>query len=436
MTINIVNSNDPFTFAALGDELVVSGVLTNQNNLSAPTVVSNSLANTVTNNGVIAAFGGSNAMSFFGAGTVNNTGVVWGSIVSNRYLNVTNLGSITGAIVIQGSNGDTGSVITNRGTLGRVGGTDAIIVLGDTNDIVVNSGKIIGDVQLGQGNNMFDGRAGSILGTVYGGFGNDTYQMTKMYDIVDLGGTDTIIAQLGLTLAANFENLTMIGFGNFTGSGNTGNNVIIGNHGSNLLIGLGGADTLQGGKGQDVLNGGTGNDSLDGGAGNDRLLGGSGNDTLLGGDGNDRLAGDIGADVFDGGLGNDTLEGGNGADQLSGGDGADVLNGGAFGTDEMTGGTGADRFVFERLNDSLAILAADRIEDFEVGIDKIDLGAIVDLPLQFVGTGAFTVAAPSVRYEGLGVDTLVLIDTDGNGFANMQIYLTGVLTLTADDFLL
>ena len=436
MIIDISNANDPFNFASDGDELIVSGVLTNQNNLDASTIQSRGLANTVTNNGVIADFGASKAMIFAGVGTVRNNGAIWGDIVSFDHLNLTNLGTIAGAIIVQGSFSLTGSVITNRGTLSRVGGSEPIIVLGDMVDVVINSGKIIGNVDLGEGNNIYDGRGGSILGTVMGGMGDDTYQMTKMYGIADLGGTDTIIAQFGLTLAVGFENLTLLGYGNFTGSGNAGNNVIIGNHGSNTLNGLEGADRLQGGKGNDTLNGGTGNDSLDGGVGNDRLFAGTGNDNLLGGDGDDRLVGDIGADTLDGGLGKDTLEGGNGADLLSGGDGDDVLNGGAFGTDMMFGGAGADRFVFTRVNDSLAIIAADRIVDFEPGADKIDLSAIVDLPLNFVGTGAFTAGAPSVRYTHLDADTLVLVDTDGNGVANMQIYLTGTLTLAGDSFVL
>ncbi|MEL7183939.1 MAG: DUF4214 domain-containing protein, partial [Pseudomonadota bacterium] len=67
-----------------------------------------------------------------------------------------------------------------------------------------------------------------------------------------------------------------------------------------------------------------------------------------------------------GGLANDTLTGGTGNDQLRGGAGDDVLIDGA-GQDDLEGGEGADVFVL--VQDG----ANDRIVDFELGVDRLDL---------------------------------------------------------------
>jgi hypothetical protein len=76
--------------------------------------------------------------------------------------------------------------------------------------------------------------------------------------------------------------------------------------------------------------------------------------------GNDKLIGSAGADSINGQGGNDTVEGGYGDDRLAGGAGADVLRGGA----------GADVFVF-RAGEG----ANDRVEDFVVGVDRIEAHA-------------------------------------------------------------
>ena len=80
--------------------------------------------------------------------------------------------------------------------------------------------------------------------------------------------------------AANVENLTYTGDGNFTGSGNSASNVLTGGPGSDTLFGQGGDDVLYGNGGNDALFGGSGNDVLFGGTGNNRFDGGTGNDVL------------------------------------------------------------------------------------------------------------------------------------------------------------
>ena len=74
----------------------------------------------------------------------------------------------------------------------------------------------------------------------------------------------------------------------------------------------------------------------------------------------DKLIGTSGADSIRGLGGDDTVEGGFGDDRLDGGAGADVLRGGA----------GRDTFVFRAREG-----ANDRVEDFQVGVDRLELHA-------------------------------------------------------------
>ena len=163
-----------------------------------------------------------------------------------------------------------------------------------------------------------------------------------------------------------------------------GDNVQSGLGGNDLIWGYGGADTLNGNDGNDRLDGGSGNDIVNGGKGDDNLFGGIGDDTINGGGGNDTVKASFGSDLVDGGSGNDTIFGGYNNDRLLGGTGNDklfgeanddVLHGGAgidiiaggTGNDNLTGGLGSDKFIFAAGD------AEDWIEDFENGIDKIDL---------------------------------------------------------------
>lgn len=174
--------------------------------------------------------------------------------------------------------------------------------------------------------------------------------------------------------------------------GGAGNDTIYGQDGDDKLYGDSGNDTLLGGIGNDEIHGGSGIDNLIGEEGydlmfgddgDDILLGGEGNDDLHGGNGNDTLRGDSGYDLIQGGAGNDTLEGGSGNDVLKGDDGNDTLKGeegndnisGGLGIDILAGGVGEDSFDFSSLEDS-SINASDYVEDFEQGLDKINLSEI------------------------------------------------------------
>jgi len=82
-------------------------------------------------------------------------------------------------------------------------------------------------------------------------------------------------------------------------------------------------------------------------------------ENALGGAGDDELIGNAADNQLSGGSGNDSLIGGGGSDRLIGG----------AGDDELTGGEGGDIYVMD------FGAGHDRILDFEVGADRIELGA-------------------------------------------------------------
>ncbi|MDQ0471668.1 Ca2+-binding RTX toxin-like protein [Labrys wisconsinensis] len=284
--------------------------------------------------------------------------------------------------------------------------------------------------------------------------------------------------------------------------GNNADNTLSGSYGNDVLRGHGGNDVLIGGDGTDTLSGGSGDDILYGGAdpfggAGDTMMGDSGNDVLNvtgspvlvdGGTGTDTLnvrtsatfaAGSVlgierinvaagahadfsamdvdltvqtfssaatsatvdggsGVDRLYGNVGVDILNGGAGRDGLSGFAGNDVLNGG-LGADTLTGGAGADQFVF---NAPLVAANADRIQDFEVGTDKLVLdhtvftglaaGSLADS--QFVvGTHA-TSAHATVLYDASSGQLFYDPDGTGSEAAVRFAYLTGNPTIHASDF--
>ncbi|MDI2591442.1 calcium-binding protein [Pseudomonas sp. 681] len=90
-----------------------------------------------------------------------------------------------------------------------------------------------------------------------GGAGNDIYIIngTGSAAVGELagGGDDEIRTnQASMGMGAEVERLTYTGTGNFTGRGNTGDNIITGGAGNDLLIGGAGADQLIGGAGIDT----------------------------------------------------------------------------------------------------------------------------------------------------------------------------------------
>jgi hypothetical protein len=63
-----------------------------------------------------------------------------------------------------------------------------------SNDRIVNKGIIQGDVALGAGNNVYDGRGGSVIGEISGGAGDDKFIAGSAVDVfVSHGGIDTFV---------------------------------------------------------------------------------------------------------------------------------------------------------------------------------------------------------------------------------------------------
>ncbi|MFM6342705.1 MAG: bluetail domain-containing putative surface protein, partial [Dolichospermum sp.] len=140
--------------------------------------------------------------------------------------------------------------------------------------------------------------------------------------------------------------------------------------------------------------------------------------------------------VITGNSGNNTLSGGAGNDTLNGGAGNDTLNGGA-GADILTGGVGSDIFVFQFGQSPVS--GADRITDFAIGTDRIDLlsstGGVLAAPTSFaraanstattlanVVNSVFTDANGAlVGNQALGVNSAALVSVTTSGIAGTYL---------------
>ncbi len=135
--------------------------------------------------------------------------------------------------------------------------------------------------------------------------------------------------------------------------------------------------------------------------------------TLLGRLGNDEINGFAGEDIITGNGGNDIITGGRDADSLRGDQGADV-------------------FRFTMLADSRVGEDHDTIEDFEGGVDIINLSAIDahfgmsgDQAFTFIGSAAFT-APGQLRVVADGSNTLIQANVNNNLGIDFEILVVGV----------
>jgi Ca2+-binding RTX toxin-like protein len=263
-------------------------------------------------------------------------------------------------------------------------------------------------------------------------------------------------------------------------TGTTGNDVLqAANDGNWIVNGLAGNDVITTGAGNDVISGGAGSDVISSGAGDDtiRFSGGSeGPDTIDAGAGVDRIealkngtviglmsvagveavsangfssvsiAGTSAGDTFDFSsvtlTGITSIKGLAGNDTLYGSVAPDVIAGGA-GADTIRGNGGADLFDYNALSESKAS-ARDRILDFQVGSDKLDLLGVDAVStvtgnqaFSFIGSGAFHKVAGELRLDMSDpIKTVVLGDVNGDGKADFAVELVGSLQLTVNDFIL
>ena len=301
-----------------------------------------------------------------------------------------------------------------------------------------------GDDELGifsqAGHSVIDGGTGSDKLYVV----RENAAIALSVDIGDGGGGRDIGDGTTIT---NVESVDFRGgSGNDTARGGALNDIFTGNLGNDTLFGRGGADKF-------ILGSADGADAIDGGGGIDTALllydfnsanahilsisdGGGGRNI---GDGTTLIRiealffqGGVAADKVTGGAQSDALRGGGGNDVLKGGGGDDAITGGA-GRDTLAGNAGADTFVFKILAESAPGAQRDKIIDFVSGTDHIDLNTI-GLPIDFIGTAGFGGNAGELRFATTATQTIVSWDTDGNGTADFQIALNGVLSLTAADF--
>jgi Ca2+-binding RTX toxin-like protein len=323
-------------------------------------------------------------------------------------------------------------------------------VIGTANSETLN-GTAFDDELIGLGGNdlLIGGLGADVMD---GGSGNDTFVVDNLGDVVIEGvngGTDTTQTTLAArTLAANLENLTYSGTGDFVGTGNALANIITGGNGNDTLDGAAGNDRLVGGLGNDIYivsetgdvvveglsqgvdlvrtalashtlavnvedleytgtgnfagTGSSANNTIRGGAGNDVLDGGSlGNDSLFGNDGNDTLRGQAGDDVLEGGLGDDSLDGGTG-------------------NDTMRGGSGDDTYFVASAGDVVTELGNEGIDSVRTTLASYVLGDEVE-NLTYTSTGNFVGtgnALANVITTGAGADTL-------NGGAGVDVMTGG-----------
>lgn len=274
---------------------------------------------------------------------------------------------------------DTGGVDTVYSYVDfTLGSFQEYLQLKDGGSALKATGNTLHNILVGNnGNNILNGGLGSDL--MIGGEGNDSYYVDaakvlgaedgdQVREEVD-EGSDTVFSSISQTLSDNVENLTLIGSGNISGTGNELGNILVGNAGINPLTGGTGDDTLDGGKGNDILLGGADNDTYfvdspfevvteladqgtdlvnssvtytlgvnvelltltgtgaSSGTGNglDNIItGNTGANTLIGNDGDDALYGGLGNDTLTGGAGNDVLRGDAGSDSMNGGLGDDT----------------------------------------------------------------------------------------------------------------
>ena len=355
-------------------------------------------------------------LAFIGTGNFSGTGNATGNILTGGAGNDT-LNGLGGADTLTGGLGNDTYIVDTTGDTpieALNAGVDSVqssalvytLTTNVENLLFTGAGNFTGtgnalanSITGGAGNDSLNGGAGA--DTLTGGLGNDTYTVDSSADVVIeavTAGVDQVRSSAtSYTLSANIENLTFIGSGSFTGTGNAIGNILTGGAGNDVLNGLGGADTMTGGLGNDTYVADSSTDAVleAAGAGTDlvqataqlftlaanvenltftgvgnftgtgnvlanSLVGGAGADTLRGLDGNDRLQGGAGNDTLDGGLGNDILVfgAGFGADTVIGFDsdaagGQDLLDLTALG---VTAATFAARVQITDSGDSLTVV--------------------------------------------------------------------------------
>lgn len=300
--------------------------------------------------------------------------------------------------------------VTTGVSLTGLSGAASQIVGGSGNDTITG----------GSGNDTITGSSGN--DSMVGGAGNDVYRFTANPQSGDIiveangqGNTDTLLLD---ATTIDLTGLTVT----LDGPSDEGIEQIVIKSGGTATIAAGSlaSKTLNIAESAD-----TGNTTLNitGAAGTQSFAGltftsagGSAFDSPTGDKVSITLTNDAGNNVT-GTSFNDSITGGTGNDTIAGGAGIDTVIGGA-GADVLTGGLGADTFSYSATSDSTAA-SMDSIQDFQVGVDVIDLSAVVYGPHQSVmdlGSGYANYAAAKAAADAILAEdsSQPLVAGDGN----------------------
>ncbi len=378
------------------------------------------------------------------SGTIEagNAGIIRNSTVSNEPIVVENSGLI-------------------RGGVAAYDGRSQFVA----KDLVTNTGTMVGKVELGSGDDLYDGRLGTISCDVLGGSGSDRlYAGAGNNRLFGGEGNDSLIGGAGadrLDGGTGIDTVSYVGSSAVTVSLTTG--VALGGHaagdtlvGIENLIGSSQADALSGNAGDNVLNdGGGAADILHGLAGNDTYrignsgaivdeVAGQGTDTVMTSVDYTLKTG-VSVEVLrtyadTGSIGVD-LTGNEIAQTVRGNAGANILDG-KGGADTLQGLGGKDFFVFSA---ALGAGNVDTVTDFNVVDDTIRLENAVFTKLTTTGALSSTMFRASSAGTAADGNDFIVYDTDdgrlfydadgvGSGGRVHFATLTGAPALTAGDF--
>jgi Ca2+-binding RTX toxin-like protein len=404
-TADLVQSSISWTLGAEIENLTLTGTLGNSG-------TGNSAANVITGNTGANTLSGGDGNDTLDGGTGADT--LEGGLGDDIFV-VDNAGDTIseatgeGVDTVQSSLTYTLAVDLENLTLT---GSAALNGTGNAADNVLTGNSGINILTGGIGNDTLNGAGGA--DNLSGGVGDDTYVVDNASDVTTESagdGTDLVQSSVTRTLGANLENLTLIGSGNISGTGNTLDNVVTGNSGNNTLDGGGGTDTLVGGGGNDtyIVDGLEDTIAEVAGQGTADLVQTALSWTLGTNIENLTLTG-VGAVDGTGNALDNVLTGNTAANVLAGGDGNDTLNGGT-GIDTLTGGAGNDIYVVDVAGDVVTELA-------DEGVDAVQ--SVI----------AYTLGA---NIENLTLTGSSAISGTGNALDNMITGNTGINTLTGGD---
>ena len=361
------------------------------------------------------------------------------------------LGGNTGLNTLDGGLGNDTYIIDAKDKIVDAGGTDTVragftytliagmenLELSGTGNFNATGNTDDNTITGNSGNNTLDGAAGT--DTLQGAAGNDVYIVNDGSDTIveNAGeGTDTVLSTITHTLAAEVENLTLLGAAAINATGNAGNNTLTGNSAANVLTGglgndtyvidaldtiavdTGGSDTVAfsgtfdisgradlenitllgtgafnaTGNGNDnTLTGNSGINTLNGGAGNDTYVIGK-TDVIADTSGTDTVVANftytLGVDmenlILTAGMGIINGSGNAGVNTLTGNSGANTLDG-KVGIDAYIGGLGNDVYVVDDSSETITELAGEGTDAVRASA-SYTLGAELE-NLVLTGTG-------------------------------------------------